>query len=97
VKGFLEDRKGIIDSIAGKLISRKFLVWITATFLLLAGVLLSSEWTLVSLIYLGYEGVGDLFARYFGSKSDMMVATREHLDDPETPPVITNKDDEVGI
>lgn len=97
MKGFGEDKKGVIDFLVGKLVSRKFLVWIVSSLFLLTGAIGEQSWLLTSLIWLGFESVGDLLTRYFSSKGDMIVQTHEYLDSPDTPPVITNQDDQVGI
>lgn len=97
MKGFSEDTKGVIDFVVGKLISRKFLVWIVSSVFLLAGGIGEQTWLLISLIWLGFQSVEDLLIRYFSSKGDMIVQTRGEIDDPNTPPVITNENDEVGV
>mgnify|MGYP003153763369 CR=1 FL=1 len=54
--------KQMIDKGLNKLISRKLMVWLTATgFMLLEAVPLTSEdWVAISLVYIGTQGLADI-------------------------------------
>tara|TARA_A100001515_G_C4587050_1_gene214850 strand:- start:9 stop:263 length:255 start_codon:yes stop_codon:yes gene_type:complete len=55
------DKKGIADKIVGRLVSRKLMVWATATWaLLFTGNLTSSDWVTISLVYIGSQAAIDL-------------------------------------
>lgn len=56
-----------IDKALEKLISRKLLVWITATGLLAFADLTSSDWVLISAIYIGGQTVVDIVGKLRGS------------------------------
>ncbi len=51
--------KGALDKGLEKLISRKLLVWATATGLAASGFLTSGDWVTISALYLGTQGVID--------------------------------------
>jgi len=51
--------KAKLDKFTEKLISRKFLVWIAATSLMAYGLLDSSDWVIISGLYLGGHSVID--------------------------------------
>ena len=55
-----------IDKNLNKLMSRKLMVWLTATsFMLLDAVPLeSSDWVAISLAYIGIEGLADIATRW---------------------------------
>jgi len=55
-----------LDKAFNKLISRKLMVWFTATgFMLMDVVPLSSEnWVAISLAYIGLEGLADIATRW---------------------------------
>jgi|TARA_Y100000310_G_scaffold104983_2_gene103290 hypothetical protein len=56
---------GLIDKILNKLISRKLLVWLTATGLMYAELGITSEdWVAVSLVYIGMQGLTDFAAQW---------------------------------
>tara|TARA_Y100001938_G_C7972934_1_gene370267 strand:- start:387 stop:590 length:204 start_codon:yes stop_codon:yes gene_type:complete len=48
-----------IDSLLEKAISRKFLVWITASYFTYSGILESADWVIISGLYLGGQSVID--------------------------------------
>ena len=50
---------GIIDKLVGKIISRKFLVFLTATGLLAFADLNSDTWGMIAMIYIGSQSVID--------------------------------------
>jgi hypothetical protein len=55
-----------VDKYLNKLMSRKLMVWLTATgFMLLDSVPLASEdWVAISLAYIGIEGLADIATRW---------------------------------
>lgn len=57
---------GLIDKGMSKLVSRKLLVWLTATALMYFGNLESSDWVIISGIYLGSQSVIDGIVRLKG-------------------------------
>jgi hypothetical protein len=52
-----------LDKFLDKVISRKLLVWITATGLLAFSDLQSSDWVLISAIYIGGQTVVDIVSK----------------------------------
>jgi hypothetical protein len=50
---------GVIDKGLSKLVSRKLLVWATATGLMAYGSIDSSDWLILSAIYIGGQSVID--------------------------------------
>ena len=59
--------KGKIDTLLEKAISRKLLVWITATGLMLTSNLESGDWVIISGLYLGGQGIIDAIAKLKGA------------------------------
>lgn len=59
--------KGKIDTLLEKAISRKLLVWVTATGLMLTSNLESGDWVIISGLYLGGQGVIDAIAKLKGA------------------------------
>ena len=61
-----------VDRLLGKLVSRKLMVWITATsFMFLDAVPLeSSDWVAISLAYIGIEGLADIATRWRHGNSE---------------------------
>jgi|TARA_R100001129_G_C5320095_1_gene247421 hypothetical protein len=55
-----EHTKEILDKIVGRLVSRKLLVWGTATALAIVGSVTSEDWVAVSLVYIGSQAAVDL-------------------------------------
>ena len=55
---------GILDSITQKYISRKFLVFVIGTLLCLFNNLESSDWVIISSIYIGSQAIVDLAKIY---------------------------------
>ena len=55
-----------IDKVLNKLLSRKLMVWLTATSFMLLDVvpLESSDWVAISLAYIGLEGLADIATRW---------------------------------
>jgi len=60
--------KHIIDKSLNKLVSRKLLAWTTATGLLLFADLASSDWVIITCVYIGGQTVVDTVARLRGVK-----------------------------
>jgi hypothetical protein len=57
--------KPVVDNILNKLLSRKLMVWATATlFMLTDSGLESSDWVAISLAYIGLEGLADIATRW---------------------------------
>ena len=52
-------KKSFLDRIGEKAISRKFLVFITATALMMWSDLTSDTWGLIAIVYIGSQGVID--------------------------------------
>ena len=61
-----EVKTAIIDGFIEKLISRKFLAWITATGLLAFADLSSSDYVTITAIYIGGQAVVDAVAKLRG-------------------------------
>jgi hypothetical protein len=58
--------QGKLDRLVEKMISRKFLVWLTATGLLVFSDLQSGDWVIISAIYIGGQTVIDGIAKLKG-------------------------------
>ena len=58
--------KAKIDSFVEKAISRKFLVWLTATGMVVTSNLESSDWVVISGIYIGGQAAIDGIAKLKG-------------------------------
>ena len=60
----MEDRmlRHALDSLLSKLVSRKLMVWLTATGLMLTETLplQSGDWVAISLAYIGIQGLADI-------------------------------------
>ena len=52
--------RALMDKVLNKLVSRKLLVFLTATGLSLAGSLDSDTWGMVAIAYIGAQGVVDV-------------------------------------
>ena len=59
--------QGKLDRLVEKMISRKFLVWLTAIGLLVFSNLASSDWVVISAIYIGGQTVIDGIAKLKGA------------------------------
>ena len=59
--------KNGLDKMLDKVVSRKLLVWITATGLLAFSDLESSDWVLISAIYIGGQSVIDVVTKLKGN------------------------------
>ena len=55
-----------LDKTLNKLMSRKLMVWLTATGFMLMDIvpLTSSDWVAISLAYIGLEGLADIATRW---------------------------------
>ena len=60
----MEKVKAFLDRMTEKVISRKFLAWVTATVLALEGVVVSEDWVAVTVMYIGSEVLCDLATRW---------------------------------
>jgi len=58
----------LIDKGLQKIVSRKLLAWVTATGLLLFADLSSSDWVIITAVYIGGQTVVDAVARLRGVK-----------------------------
>lgn len=57
--------KPILDRTMEKLLSRKLMVWTTATYLMLfTSSLASEDWVAISLAYIGIQGLADIATRW---------------------------------
>ena len=58
--------KHALDSLLERLLSRKLMVWVTATALMLTDTvpLNSADWVAISLAYIGIEGLADIATRW---------------------------------
>jgi hypothetical protein len=58
--------QGKIDKLVERAISRKFLVWLTATGLMVTSGLESGDWVIISALYIGGQTVIDGIAKLKG-------------------------------
>lgn len=56
----VKDNAGAADKLISKVVSRKLLVWGTATAGLFLGMVPSDDWVAVALAYIGVQGLADL-------------------------------------
>ena len=57
--------KPILDKSMEKLLSRKLMVWTTATYLMLfTSSLASEDWVAISLAYIGIQGLADIATQW---------------------------------
>jgi hypothetical protein len=59
-----QDPPSLLDKALEKVTSRKLMVWLTATGLLLWSTLESSDWVAISLVYIGSQAAVDLAAAW---------------------------------
>jgi len=57
-------RLGVVDLVTEKFMSRKLLVWVTATVLLVTAQITPDEWTAITLGYVGVEGFADMASKW---------------------------------
>ena len=55
--------KGVADKALEKMVSRKLLVWATATGLAASGFLSSSDWVIIAGLYIGGQSVIDAIVK----------------------------------
>tara|TARA_R110002020_G_scaffold420624_1_gene629767 strand:+ start:322 stop:537 length:216 start_codon:yes stop_codon:yes gene_type:complete len=55
---------GMLDTVQKKVVSRKLMVWLTATGLMFNSNLASGDWVAISLAYIGIQGVADIAATW---------------------------------
>ena len=60
----MKQAKAWLDKHVNRFISRKFLAWGTATYLVLAGGVTSDDWVAVTLAYIGSQALVDLAAKW---------------------------------
>jgi hypothetical protein len=58
--------KAKLDALVERMISRKFLVWLTATGMLATSNVTSEDWVMISAIYIGGQAVIDGIAKLKG-------------------------------
>ena len=61
-----EMAKGAVDKVLEKVLSRKLLVWATATALMFTSNLDSSDWLILSALYIGGQSVIDAIVKLKG-------------------------------
>jgi len=59
-----KDPKGMLDNGIAKLVSRKLLVWGTATVALFSGAVPAEQWVEICLLYIGSQAAVDIVAAY---------------------------------
>jgi len=64
----MEAVKGIIDKRLEKYLSRKLLVWLTTTGLLLADKVTNEQWVAIALAYVGIQGFADIAIKWKSGK-----------------------------
>jgi len=63
-----QDPKGALDKMMGKVVSRKLLVWGTATVALFMGTVPSADWIEICLLYIGSQAAVDMVSTYVRAK-----------------------------
>ena len=58
--------KQALDKVLNKMMSRKLMVWLTATSFMVMDIvpLTSEDWVAISLAYIGLEGLADIATRW---------------------------------
>ena len=62
------DKNGRLDNFLERWTSRKLLVWLTTTGLLLANYVNSEEWMAIALGYIGIQGMADIAVKWRAAK-----------------------------
>ena len=62
--------KARIDALLNSWISKKLMVFFVASFGLFSGVLTSSEWVNISIVYIGTQGALDIVMRLRGQQQN---------------------------
>ena len=57
-----KDQKGKVDAFLRKIMSRKLLVWTVSTIALFTGFIDADVWSMISIGYIGSQGVADIAA-----------------------------------
>jgi hypothetical protein len=72
------DKSGVLDRIRKRLVSRKFMVWLTATGIVATSHFTGADvehaidaWTAISLGYIGIQGVADIAATWRHGNNDV--------------------------
>ena len=69
-----ERMKAIADKYVEKIVSRKFLAWLTATVLCAYGMVTSDNWTAITLAYIGTQALVDMAVQWkHGGNRDELV------------------------
>ena len=63
-KTMVEKAKAFADKHVERFISRKFLAWGTATYLVLSNSVTSEDWVAVTLVYIGSQALVDLATQW---------------------------------
>ena len=63
-------KKGVLDRVVEKAISRKFLVFLTATGLMMWSDLTSDTWGMIAVVYIGSQGVIDAALSWKHGRTD---------------------------
>jgi hypothetical protein len=63
----MEEQQSNLDKILDKVISRKLVVWIASTILLVTHTIQPSDWIIVSGVYIGSQSVVDIIAKLRGN------------------------------
>ena len=57
-------RMGIIDLLTEKIVSRKLTVWVVATVMLFMHTITPDDWQVITVAYIGMEGVTDMMTKF---------------------------------
>ena len=58
------DKAGKVDTFIQKIASRKLIVWLTSTGLLIGGLVNGDQWISIALLYVGVQGLADIATRW---------------------------------
>lgn len=95
----MEETKGYFDQFVGKIISRKFLVWLVATVLMFVTaftkftVLSSNDWVIISAMYIGSQTIVDAVAA--NKNSTLTNVLKTFTSDKKEEPKKVDKKEEV--
>ena len=64
-----EDKAGKVDTFLQKIASRKLIVWLTSTGLLIGGQVNGEQWVGLALAYIGVQGLADIATRWKTGKT----------------------------
>lgn len=65
--------KQILDRNLNKFVSRKLLVWLTATGFLCTGFITNEQWVALALAYVGVQGFADIAVRWKSAGSQEQI------------------------